>query len=252
CHSAYECAKSYPDIGPLLITLAQSQVAVRDAGICQAVVSAAMEYSKAMYQGVYSNQKASLWLSRLVRTVTMNGSKECCTLVLPSFKISSDGVSGRRLALHQLASMIAEQKPERDPLKTKRLWSQAFSICHDACLPELIGDLLPYMDAVGWDQLESHELLRQRGLDMLCQLPLNQALILWNRLEGARASLVDGCINGRDRTGCDVLAECSRIIRAVFADDVLARQMLQDFAHLVDITRDRRVAELWKELCRSN
>ncbi|KAJ2489786.1 hypothetical protein IWW37_003701 [Coemansia sp. RSA 2050] len=245
CHSAHECAQQFPDIGPVLATLAQSRVVVGSSELCQAVVSTSMEYSKALCQTAYANHRASVWFSQIVKSLldSASGADTHHTYTLQGHEVVSDELAAKKLCVQRLAALAGVPGIGCDD-RRKEMWAKAFSICSRSGKIELVGSIIPSLDACGWIQLGQHELVEQHGAQLLEVLPIELALMVWQRVEKARALLVVHLL--RETAGT------VRIVRAVLADDALCRQMELEIAQLILATRDVRLAELWRRLCHNN
>ncbi|KAJ1942102.1 hypothetical protein GGF37_003262, partial [Kickxella alabastrina] len=264
CHSAYECAKSLPELGPLLTTLARSRVVAQNGQMCRAVVGTAMEYSKVLCQGVYSNQKASAWLSQLVKSMLGNPGQTDTTLWLQNMAVSSDHVNTQRFILRHMVQMVRHESTKWDRAKCCQFWREAFSLCgsDEDSVSELVAELIPGLDETGWAVLEGHELVASYGVILLLRMPLEISLELWGRMSRIRAQLVfyilsEPCTKGllTDSTACSVLAgdsQLPKLLHRIFAADSLASQFVQDISKLVLATRDTRVVDMWKRVCRKN
>ncbi|KAJ1990491.1 hypothetical protein EDC05_004032 [Coemansia umbellata] len=181
--------------------MARSRLVACDDLLTQAVVNAAVEYSKVMYLGVYSNQKASLWFSQLVKSILTSmqeNTDTSHTAVLQGTRIDLDEVAGRRLAVRQLAQLFASASQMWEKDRRENIWSQAFLLCCNSSHPEvLLEELLGNVDECGWHVLEQHELIKSYSMQLLTKLPLTLALELWKRLEYVRvAVVVFGCASG--------------------------------------------------------
>ncbi|KAJ2516598.1 hypothetical protein GGI11_003402 [Coemansia sp. RSA 2049] len=202
CHSAHECAKSYCDAGPLLSTMARSPVVASNAQLCRALVGAAIEYSKVLYLGVYSNQKASLWFSRLVESLLAIA--ECnspvvdeYTRILQKHQIDVDGADGGRYMLRTTIQMLLMMRPlETESQRTLTgkdrdlVWQQTFSLCSNSSHPEtLFEEIVDVIDDCGWRVLETHGIVEKHGIRLLTSLTITKSLTLWKRVERARAVL---------------------------------------------------------------
>ncbi|KAJ2159856.1 hypothetical protein GGF46_002695 [Coemansia sp. RSA 552] len=235
CHSAHECAKTFPELGPLLATLSRARLVAMDSSICRAVVSTALEYSKAELAGTYANQRASQWFSQLIGTLLGAGGKASGEIyVLPDYVVVADGVLGRQHALQRLAARALEE-PSWAVVRREHIWAQAFSACCGPDAAELVAHLVPRLDACGWAQLEQHRLVRDHSIQLLSKLPVESALMLWSRVETVRAQMESGM---------------DRVAAGVLADQGLARLLLDDTARLLLATRSRRVVAMWRRLCR--
>ncbi|KAJ2514042.1 hypothetical protein H4217_005974 [Coemansia sp. RSA 1939] len=189
CHSAHECAKSYCDAGPLLSTMARSPVVASNAQLCRALVGAAIEYSKVLYLGVYSNQKASLWFSRLVESLLAIA--ECnspvvdeYTRILQKHQIDVDGADGGRYMLRTTIQMLLMMRPlETESQRTLTgkdrdlVWQQTFSLCSNSSHPEtLFEEIVDVIDDCGWRVLETHGIVEKHGIRLLTSLTITKSL----------------------------------------------------------------------------
>ncbi|KAI9503244.1 hypothetical protein GGI26_004693 [Coemansia sp. RSA 1358] len=246
--------------------MARSRLVACDDLLTQAVVNAAVEYSKVMYLGVYSNQKASLWFSQLVKSILTSmqeNTDTSHTAVLQGTRIDLDEVAGRRLAVRQLAQLFASASQMWEKDRRENIWSQAFLLCCNSSHPEvLLEELLGNVDECGWHVLEQHELIKSYSMQLLTKLPLTLALELWKRLEYVRVAVANvvSCsaylhvlhlLQEKGEEGSDG-GRIRQVVRAVLSTETLARQMLTDIARLVFDTRDLRVVDLWKRICRAN
>ncbi|KAJ1904640.1 hypothetical protein LPJ81_002376 [Coemansia sp. IMI 209127] len=183
CHSAYECAKTYSDAGPMLTTMARSQLVAYDSQLCQAVVGAAMEYSKVLCLGVYSNQRASLWFSHVVKSllaISKQGDVSGYADVLQRYQINADEVAGGRFALQTVLRLFASEGlgGASDDEKRCLAWQKTLSLCSNSSHPDMLfGELLDGIDDCGWRVLETHELVERHGIRLLTGLPLPKALV---------------------------------------------------------------------------
>ncbi|KAJ2747895.1 hypothetical protein GGI20_000190 [Coemansia sp. BCRC 34301] len=251
CHSAHECAKQFPDIGPVLATLAQSRTVAGSSELCQAVVSTAMEYSKAVCQTVYANHKASVWFSQIVRSLLDSASEADThhTFTLLRREVVCDELAAQMLCVQRLAKLagVPDTGNSGSAKRRERMWKDAFSVCSGDGVCEMTGSIISSLDECGWAQLGRHEIIERHGVRLLESLPIDQALVMWQRVDRVRALLVVHLLRERETT-----AGATRIVRAVLADGVLSRQVELDMARLIQATRDWRIVELWKRLCRSN
>ncbi|KAJ2555272.1 hypothetical protein EV175_002307 [Coemansia sp. RSA 1933] len=178
CHSAYECAKTYSDAGPLLTTMARSRIVARDSRLCHALVAAAIEYSKVLCLGVYSNQRASLWFSQVLCSMLAISEKHNPDL-LATQRIPTDRVAGARFILHTVLRLFASERNQQGTGDGRRLrWQQVFALCSNSSHPDmLLCELLDGIDDCGWRVLETHELVERHGIRLLTGLPLSKALM---------------------------------------------------------------------------
>ncbi|KAJ2799307.1 hypothetical protein H4R20_004491 [Coemansia guatemalensis] len=239
CHSAHECAKAFPEIGPLLTTIAHSGAVARCSSLTRTVIDTAAAYSKVQNTGTYANQRAARWFSQvlewLLAAANRAGHGRICSM--PGYVVVADQIAGRRYALQQLVALMAEERATWDMPKRQRVWNEAFALCCGTEEAAFLEYLVPALDDCGWTRLESHRLIVDYGVELATALPISTALRLWQRLEAVRAQLSAGVC---------------RIFGAVLADEVLALQLLRDIARLVLATRDHRLVEMWKRVFRDS
>ncbi|KAJ2291266.1 hypothetical protein IWW55_005981, partial [Coemansia sp. RSA 2706] len=245
CYSAHECAKAYPEIGPLLTTLSRSRAVAGSSEVSRALISAAMEYSKAASTGAYANQRAQTWFSHLARSLLCaahGGSRR--TYELPRCVLAAETTANQRFVLQQLAALLSTAAASWDLARRERVWSQAFGACCGADRAGLLEYLLPALDDCGWALLERHELLAEHSVLVLARLPPDDALELWRRLNVVRAQLSgSAALDAAGRAGI------RRLVGAVLGSPEAAGQMLDDVARLALATRDPRVVDMWRRIC---
>ncbi|KAJ2778607.1 hypothetical protein H4R18_004486 [Coemansia javaensis] len=229
-HSAHECAKEQPEVGPLLATLARSRAVASSSEATRAVIDAALEYSKAACAGPYANQRAALWFSRVVQSLlAAAGPPRGRARGLPDCVAFADEAGARRAEVQRLVRQrAAGQQPEP-------AWDRVFAACCGPDRAALLEHLAPALDERAWAQLAQHRLAADHGLLLLARLPPECATMQVLHL-----------LAEPDAASADV----GRVVRAVLADAALARQMADDVARLVLRTGDWRVAEMWMRLCR--
>ncbi|KAJ1765009.1 hypothetical protein LPJ69_001511 [Coemansia sp. RSA 1752] len=253
-HSAYECAKAYPEIGPLLTTLSRSRAVAYSSNISRATIDAAMEYSKIECTGVYANQRAQTWFSQLVRSfICTVSNKHNHVYELPDYVLVADEVSSRQYALRQLIKLLSEECKKWEAATRERVWNDAFALCCSVDSAELLEYLLPVLDECGWQQLQRHELLQDYSVYVLARLPADDAQRLWSRLEVVRAQLVLHLLREQESDG-EALADTDsskihQLLGDILANPALAEQMVGDIAQLVWTTRSTRVVDMWKRIC---
>ncbi|PIA17872.1 hypothetical protein COEREDRAFT_85756 [Coemansia reversa NRRL 1564] len=267
CHSAHECAKGFPEIGPLLTTIAHSRAVARCSRLTGTVIDTAAAYSKIQNTGTYANQRAARWFSQVVEWLiaAANGSGHGRICKIPGYVVVADQVAGQRYALQQLVALMAEKRGTWDMAKRERVWDQAFMLCCGSQEARFFEYMLPALDDCGWARLESHRLIQDHAMELATMLPISATLRhrrggclafyfwwhwqcrLWERLEAVRAQLILHLLSGGQKS-----AGVRRIFGAVLADEVLARQMLRDIACLVLATRDHRLVEMWKRIFRDS
>ncbi|KAJ2611954.1 hypothetical protein H4S08_002925 [Coemansia sp. RSA 1365] len=237
CHSAHECAKGFPEIGPLLTTIAHSGAVARCTRLTGTVIDTAAAYSKIQNTGTYANQRAARWFSQVVEWLitAANGGGHGRICRIPGYVVVADQVAGQRHALQKLVALMVEKRGMWDVAKRERVWDQAFTLCCGSQEAKFFEYLLPALDDCGWARLECHRLIQNHAMELATLLPMSATLRLWERLEAVRAQLSAGM---------------RRIFGAVLADELLARQMLRDIACLVLVTRDHRLVEMWKRISR--
>ncbi|KAJ2378412.1 hypothetical protein H4S02_007374, partial [Coemansia sp. RSA 2611] len=247
CYSAHECAKAYPEIGPLLTTLSRSRAVAGSSEVSRALISAAMEYSKAASTGAYANQRAQTWFSHLARSLLCaahGGSRR--TYELPRCVLAAETTANQRFVLQQLAALLSTAAASWDLARRERVWSQAFGACCGADRAGLLEYLLPALDDCGWALLERHELLAEHSVLVLARLPPDDALELWRRLNVVRAQLTVHLLRGESGSAAlDAAGRAGirRLVGAVLGSPEAAGQMLDDVARLALATRDPRVVD---------
>ncbi|KAJ2082515.1 hypothetical protein H4R24_001541 [Coemansia sp. RSA 988] len=242
CHSAHECAKAFPEIGPMLTTIAHTRVVARCSSLTRTVIDAAAAYSKIQNTGVYANQRAARWFSQVLESLlaAANRSGHGRIYSISGYTVVADQIAGRRYALQQLVALMTEERMMWDMAKRERVWDDVFALCCGTEEAAFLEYLVPALDDCGWMRLESHRLIKDHGVVLVTALPISAALRLWKRLETVRAQL------GQESAGT------CRIFGAVLADEMLALQLLRDIARLVLATRDHRLVEMWKRIFRSS
>ncbi|KAJ2708980.1 hypothetical protein H4R19_004479 [Coemansia spiralis] len=248
-NSAHECARELPEAGPLLATLCRSRAIARSSDATRAVVDTAMEYSKALRTGVYANKRATHWFAQLVQSLLAAGSSgggvHRRMYETPDFALFADEVVAREHSVRLLVQLLAGARGGWDAAARERMWDDAFAVCCGADRVVLFERLLPAIDECGWARLAKHRLAADHGVLLLSRLPLAHAVTVWSRLETVRAQLVLHLLDGRGPA-----AGIERLLDAVLGDEALAGGMADDIARLVLATRDARVVELWRRVCR--
>lgn len=242
CHSAYECAKTFPDVGPLLATLAQSQIVARSADVSRAVVDTAMEYSKATCQTVYANQKATTWFSQLTKSLVSMNPPADSVVTVGQHRIETSELTGRRYVLQQIVSDL-----QNNPSSDGQMWANVFSICYRDRMPELLADLVPAMDTCAWNQLENHELVNKYGLEMLLILPIEQSLRMWSRIPRLQALMIVHLLRGQDND-----SKIKAVVEAIMDQPSMAKQLWQGIFSLLQATKDPRIVGIWRQLCQTH
>ncbi|KAJ2673747.1 hypothetical protein IWW42_002159 [Coemansia sp. RSA 1085] len=201
CHSAHECAKTYPEIGSLLTTLARSRAVACSSEVSCAMLGAAMEYSKVAQSGVYANKKAQIWFSHLLQTqLRILGRNHSCIYELDDFVLVSDELTSQRYALQHLAKLISTESVRWDSRMKEEMWDMVFNAC------------------CGGDRIR-----------------------LWRRLEMARAQLVLHLLQSQEQDRLGVESKTKTFTDSIMASRELAQQMVEDIAQLVLETRSKRV-----------
>ncbi|KAJ2806570.1 hypothetical protein H4R21_000806 [Coemansia helicoidea] len=175
--SAHECARELPEAGPLLATLCRSRIIARSGDATRAVVDAAMEYSKALRAGVYANERAAQWFSRLVQSLLAAGGGATRRMYeTPDYTLFADEAAAREHSVQLLVQLLVGARDGWDMARRERMWADALAVCCGADRVVLFERLAPALDECGWAQLAKHRLAEDYGVLLLRRLPLARAL----------------------------------------------------------------------------
>ncbi|KAJ2804725.1 hypothetical protein H4S07_004166 [Coemansia furcata] len=125
--------------------------------------------------------RASVWFSQIVKSLldTASGTDTHHMYTLQGREVAGDELAAQTFCVQRLAALAGAPEIGSDGNVARReeMWAKAFSICSRNGMLELMGIIIPSLDACGWIQLARHELVKRHSVQLLDVLPIEQALM---------------------------------------------------------------------------